>query len=69
MKVIWPCNATDVNILLSQFNWHCKDENTWQCPALEKVLTQLQQRETDYMSLKINIKLPFMVQSKFKYEF
>ena len=62
---------TDVMKLLSQFSdtWHRDDTNMWQCLVMEKAFNQLKEKGTDFVCLKVSIPFPFIVQSKFDFEF
>ena len=62
---------TDVIKLLSQFldTWRGDNINMWQCLAMEKAFNQLKEKAMDFVWLKVSIPLPFIVQSKFDFEF
>ena len=61
----------DVMKLLSQFwgTWHADDINMWQHLAVEKSFKQLWEKAMDFVWSKACILLPFIVQSKFDFEF
>ena len=71
IKIIWPNNMTDVMKLLSQFlhTWHADNINMQQPLVMEKALDQLREKAMDFVWSKICIPLPFVVQSKFDFEF
>ena len=69
LRFVQPTNKTDVNSLLSKFLdiWHTSDENMKHL-ALEKSLNQLHQHEEDLVWSKVEVALPFVVQSYFDYK-
>ena len=71
IKIIWPCNMTDVTKLLSQFpnTWHGDDINRWQHLAMERAFNQFKEKVMDFVWSKVSIPLLFIVQSKFDFEF
>ena len=71
VTMFWPRNMVDVLILLNQFppSWHNQENNIRRRLALEKAFHNLRTKETDLVRSKIDITLPFEVQSKFSYEF
>ena len=71
VKVIWPDNATHIHYLTQHMHreWHVEEKNLRMKLALEDAMNQMRKRETDFVRSKFSLSLPFMVQSRFDYEF
>ena len=71
IKIIWPNNIMDVMKLLSQFphTWHVDDIIMQQHLVREKAINQLREKAMDFIWSMVSIPLPFIVQSKFNFEF
>ena len=62
---------TDVMKLVSQFphTWRVDDLSMQQYLAMDKAFNQLKKKAMDFVWSKVSILLPFIVQSKFDFEF